>query len=119
MSKTHSLIPKILRHLSFKKEDGSEKRITLKHIGFLAYLLETESYKSMQTMKKELGMCQVDIESIIEDLCLPTVELGVPLVVSSGFKDSWNNDGIILEVFPYQGKMGALFEELYNKEYEK
>jgi len=110
-------VPKVLRFLSFKKEDGTEIRINENHITLIFYLYELqECYKSFTTIERELGWGREKVNNIKKEIQLPTVELGVPIVVVSKFIDRKNNKRNLYEVFPHKQEMLSWYIELYEKE---
>lgn len=111
-------VPKILRFLSFIcPKTGKPMRYNQHHIAFIVYCSECEEhYKSLETAARELGWSKPTVVKIRNELALPAVELGVPIIVCSKFTDLQNEPRTQIEVCPYQEKMGAYFDQLYDKE---
>lgn len=107
--------PIIFRFLSFVNDKGEEERYGGDHLLLLSHATEMpEHYKSVRVSAKELGWSTTTYIKKRNELCKPTVEMGVPLMVISKFRDSKNKERVLTECFPYQEEMARYYNKLFN-----
>ena len=110
-------LPKAIRFISFQNEDGTNIRIDSYHKDILLLMGEMEDfYKSLSQIARDLNIGITTVKKKINELLLPTVEMGVPLVHKSTFIDNQNQKRCQYELFFHQSKLGMLYERFFDKD---
>lgn len=110
-------LPKVWRFLSYYDNEGKRTRLTPNDICVLAYYMElSENFKSNATAAMECNMKLTAFKASKANLQREMVEIGSPLIYVSHWNAHDGSPRATVEFCASQKSLGALFDELYDKE---